>query len=153
MMLAIWGYLIVIVFMLLIMTKRATPFTSLVLVPLVIGLFAGVGADVGPFALEGIKSVAPTVVLLLFAILYFGLMKVLVGTAILAAVVSVDGDGSTTTMIVCSAMIPVYKRLGMRMMDLAVIVILYWVYDRLVGARACGVVGARRPARRPRRPS
>lgn len=146
MMLAIWGYLIVIVFMLLIMSKRATPFTALVLVPLVIGLMAGVGADIGPFALDGIKSVAPTVVLLLFAILYFGLMitaglfdplvrfilrvvkgdplKVLVGTAILASVVSVDGDGSTTTMIVCSAMIPVYKRLGMKMMDLAVIVIL-----------------------------
>ncbi len=67
MMLAIWGYLIVIVFMLLIMSKRATPFTALVLVPLVIGLMAGVGADIGPFALDGIKSVAPTVVLLICA--------------------------------------------------------------------------------------
>ena len=46
------------------------------------------------------------------------------GTAILAAAVSVDGDGSTTTMIVCSAMIPVYRKLGMRMMDLAVLIIL-----------------------------
>ncbi len=146
MMLAIWGYLIVVIFMILIMSKKATPFTALVLVPLVIGLLAGFGSKVGPFSLAGIKSVAPTVVLLLFAILYFGLMitaglfdplvrlilrmvkgdplKVLVGTAILASVVSVDGDGSTTTMIVCSAMIPVYKKLDMKMMDLAVIIIL-----------------------------
>ncbi|MEL4505264.1 citrate:proton symporter [Luteococcus sp. H138] len=145
-MLAIWGYLIVALFMALIMTKKTTPFAALILVPLVIGLLAGLGSKVGPFGLAGIKGVAPTVVMLLFAILYFGLMitaglfdplvrfilrivkgdplKVLVGTAILAAVVSVDGDGSTTTMIVCSAMIPVYKRLGMKMMDLAVIVIL-----------------------------
>lgn len=146
MMLAIWGYLIVVVFMILIMTKKATPFTALVLVPLVIGTLAGFGLRIGPYSLDGIKSVAPTAVMLLFAILYFGLMitaglfdplvrfilrivkgdplKVLVGTAILASVVSVDGDGSTTTMIVCSAMIPVYKRLGLKMMDLAVIVIL-----------------------------
>lgn len=145
-MLAIWGYLIVVVFMLLIMTKKATPFTSLVLVPLVIGLLAGLGSKVGPFGLAGIKSVVPTVVLLLFAILYVGLMitaglfdplvrlilrlvkgdplKVMLGTAVLATVVSVDGDGSTTTMIVCSAMIPVFLRLRMRMMDLAVVTIL-----------------------------
>lgn len=144
--LAIWGYIIVLGFMALIMTKKATPFTALVLVPLLVGLVAGLGSSVGPFGLAGIKSVAPTVVLLLFAILYFGLMitaglfdplvrfilrivkgdplKVLVGTAVLAAVVSVDGDGSTTTMIVCSAMIPVYKKLGMKMMDLAVVIIL-----------------------------
>lgn len=122
MMLAIWGYLIVVVFMILIMTKKATPFTGLVLVPLVIGMVAGFGLRIGPYSLDGIKAVAPTAVMLLFAILYFGLMitaglfdplvrfilrivkgdplKVLVGTAILASVVSVDGDGSTTTMIV-----------------------------------------------------
>jgi CitMHS family citrate-Mg2+:H+ or citrate-Ca2+:H+ symporter len=93
-----------------------------------------------------IGGVVGTAVLLLFAILYFGLMlsaglfdpvvdfilkvsqgdplKVLVGTAILALAVSVDGDGSTTTLVVCAAMIPVYHRLKMKMMDLAVLVIL-----------------------------
>ncbi|WP_040158727.1 CitMHS family transporter [Nigerium massiliense] len=145
-MLAMWGLLIVIIFMVLIMTKRTTPFTALVLSPIVIALFAGFANDIGDFALTGVKGVASTVVMLMFAILFFGLMltaglfdplihfilrvvkgdplKVLVGTAILASAVSVDGDGSTTTMIVCSAMIPVYKRLNMKMMDLAVIIIL-----------------------------
>ena len=128
------------------MTKRTTPFTALVLSPLVVALLAGFGNSIGKFSLAGVQGVATTVFLLLFAILYFGLMisvglfdplvhfilrvvkgdplKVLVGTAILAAAVSVDGDGSTTTMIVCSAMIPVYRKLGMRMMDLAVLIIL-----------------------------
>lgn len=145
-MLAMWGLLIVIIFMTLIMTKRVSPFTALVLTPIVIGLFAGFADKIGTFALDGVKGVAPTVVMLLFAILFFGLMisaglfdplvhfilravkgdplKVLVGTAILASAVSIDGDGSTTTMIVCSAMIPVYKKLKMKMMDLAVIIIL-----------------------------
>ncbi|WP_313716622.1 CitMHS family transporter [Arsenicicoccus bolidensis] len=145
-MLTIWGLLIVTIFMVLIMTKRTTPFTALVLSPVLIALIAGFGDKIGDHSLAGVKGVAPTVFLLLFAILYFGLMltaglfdplvrlilrivkgdplRVLVGTALLAAVVSVDGDGSTTTMIVCSAMIPVYRRLGMKMMDLAVLVIM-----------------------------
>jgi citrate-Mg2+:H+ or citrate-Ca2+:H+ symporter, CitMHS family len=145
-MLAVWGLSIVVIFLALIMTKKATPFTALVLTPIVIAIIAGFASDIGKFALEGVTGVATTAVLLMFAILYFGLMlsaglfdplvhgilrvakgdplRVLVGTAILAAAISVDGDGSTTTMIVCSAMIPVYKRLNMRMMDLAVIIIM-----------------------------
>ncbi len=145
-MLTVYGLAIVIIFMVLIMTKRTTPFTALVLSPVVIALIAGFGPQIGEFSLAGVKGVAPTVFMLLFAILFFGLMltaglfdplvrlilrivkgdplKVLVGTALLAAVVSVDGDGSTTTMIVCSAMIPVYRRLNMKMMDLAVLIIM-----------------------------
>lgn len=145
-MLAMWGLLIVIIFMVAIMSKKVSPFVALTLTPIVIALFAGFADRIGTFALDGVKGVAPTAVMLLFAILFFGLMitaglfdplvhfilrivkgdplKVLVGTAILASAVSVDGDGSTTTMIVCSAMIPVYKKLGMKMMDLAVIIIL-----------------------------
>lgn len=159
-MLAMFGLIIVAGFMTLIMTKKATPFTSLVLVPLVVGIVAAfvTGAfqwtDIFKFAIAGISSnadlqitgVANTAVMLLFAILYFGLMltaglfdpvvafilrvvkgdplKVLVGTAVLSLAVSVDGDGSTTTLVVCSAMIPVYRKLKMRMMDLAVLIIL-----------------------------
>ncbi|MGL5405459.1 MAG: CitMHS family transporter [Propionibacteriaceae bacterium] len=145
-MLAIWGLLIVIIFMILIMTKRVSPFVALTLTPVVIALLAGFHSKIPTFAIDGIKTVAPTAVMLLFAILFFGLMitaglfdplirfilrivkgdplKVLVGTAILASVVSMDGDGSTTTMIVCSAMIPIYKKLNMKMMDLAIIIIL-----------------------------
>lgn len=160
-MLAGLGLIIVIGFMTLIMTRKASPFTALVLIPLVVGLFAAVmgygdfsANDISKFAIAGItsnpdldiKGVAGTAIMLLFAILYFGLMlsaglfnplttaiiklvkgdplKVLVGTAILALGVSVDGDGSTTTLVVCSAMIPIYKRLNMKMMDLAVLIIL-----------------------------
>ncbi|WP_082435755.1 CitMHS family transporter [Desnuesiella massiliensis] len=145
-MLAILGYGIVITFMLLIMTKRMTAFTSLIIVPIVFALIGGFGSNIGKFALTGVKGVAPTAVMLLFAILYFGIMinvglfdplskaiikfvkgdplKVLIGTAILAAVVSVDGDGSTTTMIVCSALLPVYKKLKIKPLYLATIIIM-----------------------------
>ncbi|MEG0309007.1 MAG: citrate:proton symporter [Clostridium sp.] len=145
-MLAILGYGMVITFMVLIMSKKMTAFTSLITVPIVFGLLGGFGLDLGKFAMTGVKGVASTATMLLFAILFFGIMisaglfdplvkatlkfvkgdplKVLVGTAILAAVVSLDGDGSTTTMICCTALIPVYKKLNMKMMHLAAIIIM-----------------------------
>lgn len=144
--LTILGYSIVVVFMLLIMTKRMTAFSSLIVVPIVFAYIGGFGLNIGKYALTGIKGVATTSTMLLFAILFFGIMinvglfdplvkaivkfvkgdpvKVLVGTAILAAVVSVDGDGSTTTMIVCSALLPVYKKLKIKPLYLATIIIM-----------------------------
>ncbi len=160
-MLALFGIIIVAGFMALIMSKKVTPFTALTLTPLIVGTISGImhqwgytAFDIPKFAIAGmisnadlkITGVAGTAIMLLFAILYFGLMlsaglftpvvgfilrtikgdplKVLVGTSILALAVSVDGDGSTTTLVVCSAMIPVYRKLGMKMMDLAVLLIL-----------------------------
>lgn len=145
-MLAFLGYAMVITFMVLIMSKKMTAFTALITVPVIFGLLGGFGLELGEFALTGVKSVSSTAAMLLFAILFFGIMisagvfdplvnatlkfvkgdplKVLVGTAILAAIVSLDGDGSTTTMICCSALIPVYKKLDIKMMYLAAILIM-----------------------------
>ncbi|WP_097027372.1 CitMHS family transporter [Clostridium peptidivorans] len=144
--LAILGYSIVIVFMVLIMTKKMTAFTSLIVIPIIFAIIGGFGPKIGQFALAGIKSVSTTAVMLLFAIIFFGMMinvglfdplvnvivkfvkgdplKVLVGTAILSAVVSIDGDGTTTTMIVTSALLPIYKRLKIKPLYLATIVIM-----------------------------
>src|SRR5699024_5868009 len=46
------------------------------------------------------------------------------GTAIVAACVSLNGDGTTTTLICCTAFIPIYKKLNLKMMNLGVLVIL-----------------------------
>lgn len=51
-------------------------------------------------------------------------LKVLVGTAILAALVSLNGDGSTTAIICCSALVPIYDRLKIKKLYLASIVIM-----------------------------
>ena len=134
--LAFLGFAMIIVFMALIMAKKLSPFTSLILVPVAFGLLAGYGWDTLGYAMDGIKSVASTFAMMTFAILYFGVMltagmfdpmvdhvvawckgdplKVLVGTAILAAFVSLDGDGTTTVMICCTAMIPIYNRLKIK---------------------------------------
>ncbi|MGN8131143.1 CitMHS family transporter [Paenarthrobacter sp. 22069] len=132
-MLVILGFAMIAVFMVLIMTKKLTPVLALIIVPTVFGLFAGAGLGIGNMVMDAMKSMTSTAALLMFAIIYFGLMidvglfdplvkfilrklgndpaKVVLGTAILAAAVSLDGDGSTTFILTTAALLPVYLRL------------------------------------------
>ncbi|MDO4918120.1 CitMHS family transporter [Kocuria sp.] len=134
-MLVLLGFLMIATFMGLIMTKRLTPLLALIIVPTVFGLFAGAGLGIGDMVMDSVKDMSSTAALLMFAIIYFGLMidvglfdrlvnfivritghdpaKVVVGTMILTALVSLDGDGSTTYIVVTAALLPVYQRLGL----------------------------------------
>ena len=146
-MLAFLGFATIAVFLILIMTKRLSVMTALVLTPIVFGLIAGFSPnDLGKFALDGIKQVAPTGILLMFAVLYFATMldaglfdlviafiiksvkgdplKVIVGTAILTMIVHLDGDGTATFIIVLSAFLPIYKQLKINRLILSGIVAL-----------------------------
>ena len=165
MVLTILAWVMIAVFMYIIMTKKLSPLTALVMVPLVfaiVALIAGVvpasGFDdgdggtrsaiaaLGGWVKSGIKTTSNTGIMLLFAILYFSIMldagmfdpitkkmiifakgdpmKVLMATAIVAACVSLNGDGTTTTLICCTAFLPIYKKLNMKIMNLGVLVIL-----------------------------
>lgn len=151
MLLTVLAYLMIIVFMFVIMKKKLSPFTSLVIIPLIFTIIAmvmGVAkkGNIGDFVMEGVKTTSNTGIMLLFAILYFSIMldaglfdpitekmirfakgdpmKVLIATAVVAAAVSLNGDGTTTTLICCSAFIPIYKKLNMKLMNLGVLVIL-----------------------------
>ncbi len=48
-------------------------------------------------------------------------IKIAIGTALLSLLVALDGDGTTTYMITCAAMLPLYKRIGMNPMILATV--------------------------------
>lgn len=134
-MLTILGFVMIATFLVLIMMKKMSPIAALVLIPALFCVFVGKGAHLGDYVLEGVGNLAPTAAMLMFAIVYFGVMidvglfdpivrgilrfckadpvRIVVGTAVLAAIVSLDGDGSTTFMITVSAMYPLYKRLKM----------------------------------------
>src|SRR5690606_753152 len=134
-MLTILGFAMIATFLVLIMMKKMSPIAALVLIPALFCVFVGKGAHLGDYGIDGVVALAPTAAMLMFAIVYFGVMidvglfdpivrgilricradpmRIVVGTALLAAIVSLDGDGSTTFMITVSAMYPLYKRLGM----------------------------------------
>ncbi|MEU5715200.1 citrate:proton symporter [Streptomyces sp. NPDC020403] len=134
-MLTILGFAMIATFLVLIMMKKMSPIAALVLIPALFCVAVGQGAKLGDYVIEGVGNLAPTAAMLMFAIVYFGVMidvglfdpivrgilrfckadpmRIVVGTALLAAIVSLDGDGSTTFMITVSAMYPLYKRLKM----------------------------------------
>ena len=135
--LGIAGFTMILLFMYLIMSKRMSAMNALILIPIVFALALGVhDAKLGKMMFDGVKKVAPTGIMICFAILFFGIMidaglfdpiikkilkvvhgdpmKVCVGTAVLAAFISLDGDGSTTYLVTCSAMLAVHRKLGIR---------------------------------------
>lgn len=170
MLLTVLAYAMIAVFMYVVMTKKMSPLSSLVMIPLIFTIIAfltgstDITADasfvdslggeklannltaIGPMVMYGISQTAKTGIMLLFAILYFSIMldtglfdpitekmirfakgdpmKVLMATAIVAAAVSMNGDGTTTTLIVVSAFLPIYQKLNMKVMNLGVLIIL-----------------------------
>jgi citrate-Mg2+:H+ or citrate-Ca2+:H+ symporter, CitMHS family len=149
-MLIFLGFSMIAVFMYLILAKRLTPTLALVLVPLSFALVVtatGVGQPgedgVVDSIMSSIKDFAPTATLLFFAIIFLGTMidvglfdplirfilkavrndpvRLVVATAVLAGVVSLDGDGSTTFIITVSALLPIYLKLGMSPVVLTVV--------------------------------
>lgn len=142
-MLVALGLGMVATFMFLIITKRATPVVALILVPVAFGLFAGAGLSISDMITDGIKELAPTAAMLFFAIIFFGIMidvglfdpivrlvvrmvghdpaRLVVGTAVLAMVVSLDGDGSTTFIITTAALLPLYLKLRVSPVVLTVV--------------------------------
>ncbi|MBC8878043.1 MULTISPECIES: CitMHS family transporter [Pseudomonas] len=145
-MLSLLGYGMIVTFMALIMSKRLSPLVALTITPIVFALIGGFGPDMGDMMIDGLKKVAPTAIMVMFAILYFGMMfdtglfdpiirtflkiikgdpvKAVIFSTLLAGMVSLDGDGSTTYMITVTAMLPLFKRLRLNPLALTCVVIL-----------------------------
>ena len=140
-MLSFLGFLTVLLFLFVIMTRRVSVTAALIIVPVITAAVGGFGPTMGKMMLDGLVRVAPTGIMIVFAIFYFGLMlevglfepmvtklvklvkgdplKVVLATAFLAVMVALDGDGATTFMITISAMLPLYERLKMRRLVLS----------------------------------
>jgi len=145
-MLAFLGLLTIILLLVLVMTKKASPTVALIVVPVVTAAIGGFGLEIGEFMTSGVKSISTTGVMFIFAILFFGVLsdagtfdpiirkiikvvgknpvKIAIGTAILAMLVHLDGSGAVTFLITIPAMLPLYDELGMRRTTLATIVAL-----------------------------
>ncbi|MFF3544765.1 CitMHS family transporter [Streptomyces platensis] len=145
-MLAALGFSTIGIFLLLTMTKRVSVLVALVLLPVLAALAGGFAGELGEMVLDGLSTVAPTGIMIAFAVLYFSLMvdaglfdplirgilrvarndpaRITVGTAVLTMCVALDGDGASTFLITVSALLPVYKRLGMSPLVLSGVVCL-----------------------------
>ncbi len=140
------GFATIALFLLLTMTRRVSVLVALVLLPVLAALAGGFAGELGGMVLDGLSKVAPTGIMIAFAVLYFSLMvdaglfdplirgllrlakgdplRVTVATAVLTLCVALDGDGASTFLITVSALLPVYRKLGMSPLVLSGVVCL-----------------------------
>ncbi len=134
-MLALIGALTVIVLLAVIMLNLLSPLVALIAVPVAAALLGGFSLETSKFIVTGISSIAPVAGMFVFAILYFGIMtdagmldpiisrilravgarptRIVVGTALLALLIHLDGSGAVCFLVTIPAMLPLYERLGM----------------------------------------
>ena len=143
-MLALLGLLTIVVMLTAIMTKKLSPMVALIAIPIIAALIGGFGFGVNKFIVTGIKGIAPIVGMFVFAILFFGILKdagmldpiidrilkvvgmrpsrIVLGSAVLASIVHLDGSGAVTFLVTIPALLPLYERLKMDKRILACVV-------------------------------
>ncbi|HTP85751.1 MAG TPA: citrate:proton symporter [Bryobacteraceae bacterium] len=133
-MLALLGFLTIATVLAAILSRRMTPLTALIAIPVVFAV--GVcGVRTATFMVHGIQSVASVAGMFIFAILYFGVVtdagmldpiidtilraaqgnpvRIAMATSLLALLVHLDGSGAVTFLVTIPVMLPLYDRLGM----------------------------------------
>ncbi|MDL2209952.1 citrate:proton symporter [Desulfovibrio sp. OttesenSCG-928-O18] len=146
-MLALIGVIIIACVLLGIMSKKMSPLVALIGFPFLGALIMGYGpAEASKFVIMGLKDIIPVTGMIIFAILYFGVVsdagmldpiikgilraagcnpaRITVGTALLALIIHLDGSGAVTIMLTVPAVMPLYDRLGMDRRILACIIAL-----------------------------
>jgi CitMHS family citrate-Mg2+:H+ or citrate-Ca2+:H+ symporter len=162
-MLTLLAYGMIIAFLVLLTMKKLNVFSALILVPIVFGIAAcllldkdfilifdwikkGLFFSQDPATQKVKMGVMSGLVLILFAILYFGIMlksglfdplciffikmakgdplKVSVATIMVASMVTLDGDTTTTIVVCTAAFLALFKRMEMKLSYLAVLITL-----------------------------
>ncbi len=134
-MIAVLGFATIIIFLYVTMTKKLSIQSALISIPVIAAIIGGFGFDIGKMMIAGVIKVTPSAMIPIFAVIYFGIMidaglfdpmvnrilklvkgdpvKITIGAAVLAMLVSLDGDGTTTFIISVSAMLPITTKLKM----------------------------------------
>ena len=134
-MLALLGLATVLAVVLLIMSRLTSPLVALIAAPVAGALVGGFGPSLGAYVVAGLRQTAPVAAMFVFAILYFGVMtdaglldpvvdrilavvgmqprRIVIGTALLALLVHLDGSGAVTFLVTIPTLLPLYDRLRM----------------------------------------
>jgi citrate-Mg2+:H+ or citrate-Ca2+:H+ symporter, CitMHS family len=129
------GLATVLLLLALIMSRLLSPLVALIVVPAAAALAAGFGLATAQMIVSGIQQTASVAAMFIFAILYFGILtdagmldpivdrilrasgtrptRIVVGSALLALLVHLDGSGAVTFLVTIPAMLPLYERLAM----------------------------------------
>ena len=134
-MLALIGGATILLLLVAVMSGRVSPLAALIVLPVIAATIGGHGAEIGTYVVHGIENIAPVTGMIVFAILFFGIVtdaglfepliramlrlagssptRVVVATSVVAMIVHLDGAGAVTFLVTVTAFLPVYERLGM----------------------------------------
>lgn len=134
-MLAGLGFATIVVLLAAILTKKMTPLSALIAVPVAAALAGGFGVQTAGFMVKGIQGVAGVAGMFIFAILYFGVRtdagmldpiidrilravganpaRIVAGTSLPALPAHLDGSGAVTFLVTVPVLLPLSERLGM----------------------------------------
>lgn len=135
-MLTLMGIIIIVTIVGLLMSGKTNPIVAMSVIPIIGALIAGFSiSEISTFFEAGLLKVSKVATMFLFAILFFSILKelrvfdpminalvkmtrgnviiVAVMTALIAAIVHLDGSGAATFLIIIPALLPLYRKLGM----------------------------------------
>lgn len=136
-MLALVGFLIIIIMMVLIFKSKALPAFCFAVLPIIGALICGFSlTEISDFIGKGVGSTWQTAILFIFSVTYFGIMNdaglfdklvdglvkkagknitlILIFTSIIAMIGHIDGAAATTYLITIPTMLPIYKKMKIR---------------------------------------
>lgn len=144
-MLSAVGFIMIALIIILLLKEKMSPVAVMILVPTVAAFIVGTGInDLSQYVSDGMDSIKSNAFMFIFSILFFGIMsdvgvfdalveklavwaadnpiKITVATAIIAIIAHLDGSAAATLLITVPAMLPIYKKLGMRPQTLLTII-------------------------------
>lgn len=150
--LAILGYIMIALLMIILLKGKMTPVVTFVVIPPIFALLAGFGpVEISGFVSEGVPKTLSSMALTLFATVYFRIMTdqglfepivrwlgkraggnvsaILIVTTIIAAISHMDTGTTSTMLVTIPAMLPLYKKYHIRV---------EWLF--LMIAQAVGVI-------------
>lgn len=136
-MLALIGFLIIIIMMVLIFKSKALPAFCFAVLPIIGAFICGFNlTEISEFIGKGVGSTWQTAILFIFSVTYFGIMNdaglfdklvdglvqkagknitlILLFTSIIAMIGHIDGAAATTYLITIPTMLPIYKKMKIR---------------------------------------
>lgn len=131
-MIALVGFAMIVLIVVLLLKGKMSPIVVLALIPTAAALLLGYGpVEVAGFIKDGISTTTSNGILFIFSVIYFGVMSdtgmfdvivnflvkkagnnviaVTVATAVIATIAHLDGTTATTVLITIPALYPVYK--------------------------------------------
>jgi citrate-Mg2+:H+ or citrate-Ca2+:H+ symporter, CitMHS family len=129
------SYLMVFTFVGLIIAKKMSPVAALAIVPIVFAMIAGVPAkSIAKFVFTGMQSVFPMIILVVFAVILFGVFtdsgmfdpfirtvitrakgdpaRIIFGASLLLVIIGLSGDATVSVMICAYILMPIYRKMG-----------------------------------------